>query len=204
MSSPSAIVCLPVLLCALLTAGCDRKAEAPGQAAAAPANVAAASPDEAPPAAATPPGGAVDRSHRGEAMPAAALTDLDGKAVALPVGRPVLVNLWATWCAPCVAELPSLDAAAAGIDAVAINQGEEVGKVRAFLAPRALRHLRPLLDKDMAISLGLSANLPTTILYDADGREVWRVTGGRDWATADSRALIGPAPSAASSGQLAR
>ena len=79
---------------------------------------------------------------------------------------------------------------AAGVDAVAINQGEDPAKVRAFVAARDLKHLRPLLDKDMAVSLGLGANLPTTILYDAAGKEVWRISGGRDWESAGSKDLL--------------
>ena len=98
-----------------------------------------------------------------------------------------------TWCAPCVAELPTLDKAAATVTTVALNQGEDAGKVGPFLAKAKLAHVQPLLDPDMGVSLGLSANLPTTVLYDANGKEVWRVTGGRDWSSAESARLIGEA-----------
>ena len=111
--------------------------------------------------------------------------------------KPLLVNLWATWCAPCIAEMPTLDAAAAGaalrVDAIALNQGDDAAKVRAFLIKAKVAHLRPLLDAGMGVSLGLGANLPTTILYDAHGKEVWRVPGGRDCSSPESLKLIGQA-----------
>ena len=187
MSSRSGVA----LLLALAAAACDRQSAVPEQANGASSGEVTAGEATAParPAARA---GAVDRSHRGAAAPATRLLGLDGAPTDLAAfrGQPVLVNLWATWCAPCVAELPSLDRASAGVVALAVNQGEEAAKIATFLAKAKLAHLRPLRDAEMAISMGLPANLPTTLLYDGQGREVWRVTGDRDWTTSGSRALI--------------
>ena len=195
MARRSAMACLLMLI----AAGCTRQSTPPEQANGAQANSAVANQATADevtaPAGPAAQAGAVDRSHRGTAAPTSRLVDLDGKPVTLAElrGKPVLVNLWATWCAPCVAELPSLDRAAAGLTAVAVDQGEAADKVRPFLAARKLAHLRPLIDADMAISMGLPANLPTTLLYDSEGKEIWRVSGGRDWSSAESGALLAEA-----------
>ena len=97
----------------------------------------------------------------------------------------MLLNLWATWCGPCVKELPTLDALAAReagkLAVVTLSQDMDAGKPKAFLAERKLSHLGDYTDAKMQWLPAVTANLPTSILYGADGKERWRVLGDLDW-----------------------
>ncbi|VVT11756.1 Thioredoxin-like protein [Erythrobacter sp. EC-HK427] len=139
--------------------------------------------------------GLLDRSFTGEPRPAVTVTDLEGQTLDLAsLQEPVLVNLWATWCAPCIAEMPLLDDLAADLDGqvrvltVSMDlRGAEV--VGPFFAERQFTHLPGWMDQpnDLAMAYGGGAVLPLTILYDANGNEVWRVIGAYDWSTAEAR-----------------
>lgn len=141
--------------------------------------------------------GRLDRSKAGSPAPTAAFEDPDGEPVSLAdfQGKPLLVNLWATWCAPCVAEMPTLDALAARekeLQVLTISQdmdGRE--KVEAFFAAREFKAIETYLDPGLAMMTELKVeSLPTTILYDAKGREVWRMTGIEDWTGERAAELI--------------
>lgn len=112
-------------------------------------------------------------------------------------GKPVLVNLWATWCAPCLKELPTLDRLAAEtkgkLVVVPISQDMEGWrKVSEAFTPAKYPHLATRVESQMKFGFQLGARgLPLTILYDAQGKEVWRYAGDRDWSSAESRAKIG-------------
>jgi hypothetical protein len=69
----------------------------------------------------------------------------------------------------------------------------EPAKVQPFLTERKLTNLIAYRDPDLQFSTGMGVSLPTTILYDAAGKEMWRVTGGMDWAGAEAAKLIGEA-----------
>ncbi len=169
----------------LLLAGCDRPEGAPAQPGA----------DEA---ATEAPGGKVDRSHAGTAIPEFVVADPAGKTLSLAAqDGPVLLNLWATWCAPCVKEMPQLDALAGTLDGevkvITVSQdirGAEA--VTSFFAKGGYTRLEPWLDADAALSGQFTPEgaLPLTILFDASGKEVLRVAGGYDWGSPEAAKMI--------------
>ncbi|AZU02936.1 redoxin domain-containing protein [Glycocaulis alkaliphilus] len=111
-------------------------------------------------------------------------------------GKLVLVNFWATWCAPCVVEMPELDALQARLgsddfEVMAISMDRTMDEARRFYEENALEHLA--LYHDPALRLAMAAGsrgLPTTILYDRHGGEIGRLTGEAAWASDDAIALI--------------
>jgi thiol-disulfide isomerase/thioredoxin len=125
--------------------------------------------------------------------------DGNGKDVGLDTykGKVVLVNFWATWCAPCIRELPSLDrmqAALGGDDfqVIALNIDRE-GKRKAKRMVRRLKlkNLSLNLDREVKAAKTLGVlNMPTTFLFDAKGREVGKLEGGAEWDEKESLALI--------------
>ena len=192
LPSRSLIACLP-LVAVLGIAGCD-KAKPSNEQANAAAPVAQAAP-------AAPEAGAIDRSHKGEAMPAMPFAAPGGGPATLGAfrGHPVLVNMWATWCAPCVKELPSLDALAAReagkLQVVAISQ--DMGgdaQVQPFWKSHGIKTLVAYTDpKNRVMNAAAVGDLPTTILYDSKGKEVLRVSGGLDWTGPDAAKLLAEA-----------
>ncbi|TXF98920.1 TlpA disulfide reductase family protein [Massilia arenae] len=109
------------------------------------------------------------------ALPEVMLTDLDGRAVPLSAfaGKPMVVNLWASWCPPCRREMPALGKAqreASDLTFVFVNQGEDSAKVRAYLKAEGLPLRNVVLDPGGALAKAAGApGLPTTLFVDADG-----------------------------------
>ena len=140
----------------------------------------------------------VNRTHKGTPAPSAAFNKPDGSSTSLAAfsGKPTLVNLWASWCVPCVKELPTLDklAQAEGgrLNVVAISQDDAPhASVVAFLQTHKIAKLQSYQDPKMAISGALDAEvLPTSILYDANGKEVWRYVGDQDWTSPAAAKLL--------------
>lgn len=143
--------------------------------------------------------GTVDRSHQGSELPSLVLKDAGGREFRLTSlkGKPFLLNLWATWCAPCVAELPTLAKLAGGGRVAVITVSQDLTgaeKIAPFLAAHGAGALPGWLDPDNDLSTQYDVQvLPTTVYYDAAGREVWRLTGGHDWERADTATLLAEA-----------
>jgi thiol-disulfide isomerase/thioredoxin len=136
--------------------------------------------------------------YKGAAAPDVVFESPDGSPVKLGdfKGKPLLVNLWATWCAPCVAEMPTLDTLATtrgdALRVLTVSMDLEGRRaVDPFFAKAKLQHLDAYLDKKNDLMLALRTDtLPTTILYDSRGREVWRMIGGMDWTGTYAGELI--------------
>ena len=147
----------------------------------------------------------VDRSRKGQPAPDVPYLGPDGGEDRLTdLQGPVLVNFWATWCAPCVKELPTLNALSrsraedGSLAVIAMNQDRAPqGSIEAFFVKLKIDALGLDQDPDMALAGALGVEvLPTTILFDAQGREVWRYVGDLDWTGEEARKLLAELPAA--------
>jgi thiol-disulfide isomerase/thioredoxin len=158
------------------------------------------------------PGGAVDLKTlaHGEmaklevgakASPPPATPFLDGAGHSVTLadlkGPVLVVNLWATWCAPCVKEMPTLAKLQAvypgrvRVVPISMDRAADRERARAFIAEHA--PLSFYQDPNYALAFALDPpveGFPTTILYDRQGRERARLSGGADWSGPDARAVI--------------
>ncbi|MFI2817773.1 TlpA family protein disulfide reductase [Vreelandella piezotolerans] len=110
-------------------------------------------------------------------LPDVTLDDLDGNAVSLPSlthqGERIIVNLWATWCPPCLREMPLLEEADQrdDITVVVVNQGEDLLPIARYLDEQSLSFRYPLRDPEQTLMARFQApGLPTTVLFDTTGR----------------------------------
>lgn len=112
-----------------------------------------------------------------QTLPSAPVYTMEGKPVTLAEvarGKPVVVNVWATWCPPCRREMPTLDKAAARYEGrvvfVALDANENPQQVKAFLNEVGATHVMPVIDRgEVQRQLGVTA-YPTTFFIDSGGR----------------------------------
>jgi thiol-disulfide isomerase/thioredoxin len=150
----------------------------------------------------------------GRALPdGLAFQDAEGRETRFEAfrGRGLIVNFWATWCPPCVAEMPALDRAHAalardGIEVLALSSDRGGrAQVEPFYARTGLRHLGIWLDGRGAVGRALGIRgLPTTLVLDRRGQEVARLEGEAEWDRPEMLAAIrrlvrGGAPAAGTS-----
>jgi thiol-disulfide isomerase/thioredoxin len=129
------------------------------------------------------------------ALPALLLTEFDSGATLdlrrAARGRPLVVNLWASWCGPCRAEMPTLAAAQQrepGVGFLFVNQGESASAVRAYLVDQDLPLREVLLDSGSRLGAAVgSRGLPTTLFYDARGKRIGAHFGVLNAAALQSR-----------------
>ncbi len=124
----------------------------------------------------------------------------EGEAVALADfhGKAILVNFWATWCLPCLKELPSLDALEAELgggsfQVVAIAAGPQGPTgAQAYFDRLEIKNLKLFADPSLrlASAIGGADVLPVSILYDSNGREIGRLVGDADWASPEALRLV--------------
>ncbi len=182
---------VPVLaIAALLLAACDSAPQEEAQPADRGAGQAGAAPPPLP--------GKIVRFRAGEKIPAITVVDPDGQTLELAkLGEPALLNLWATWCGPCKVEMPLLDRLADELDGevrvLTVSQDiQGAEKVVPFFKKEGFENLEPWLDTntDLGVTLADGGLLPTTVLYDAQGVEVFRVAGDYAWDSEEAIAQI--------------
>ena len=123
---------------------------------------------------------------------------LDGEPMSLADfrGRIVLVNFWATWCGPCVAEMPSLDRLEAKLGGrdftvITVSEDRNPAVIAPFYEEHGLRHLKRYHDPSGALSRAFGIRgLPTTVLIDREGQEIGRIEGPAEWDSPEAKALI--------------
>jgi len=131
-------------------------------------------------------------------VPAITVEDGDGAERLLSDwrGQWVVLNFWATWCAPCRHEMPSLDRLQAAMPEIAVlpvaTGRNSVAAIAKFYGEAGVTALPVLRDprSELARNMGV-LGLPVTVILNPEGREVARLTGDAEWDSASARAVLG-------------
>jgi len=152
--------------------------------------------------------GAPDRTKLGQFVPstepfptpAVSLTDSAGHSLELAGlrGKPVVINLWATWCEPCLREMPSLERLQSrfgervAVLAVSEDRGGDKA-VEPFIAKLGLKSVKVYIDAKSEVGHAFGVRgLPTSFVIDREGKVLGRVEGGAEWDSAKMLAVIEP------------
>jgi len=131
--------------------------------------------------------------------PIGVFLDAQGKEVSFAdyKGKVILVNLWATWCAPCIKEMPDLNELQKSLgsekfEVVLLSENQDgIESSLAFLKENNITHLKTYHDFDRNIARSLKSNaLPTSVIINAEGNEVGRLLGPAEWNSGDAKALL--------------
>jgi thiol-disulfide isomerase/thioredoxin len=134
-----------------------------------------------------------------EVLPEIKFQDASGneRSLAQWRGKVVLLNLWATWCVPCRKEMPALDRLQKELgsdrfEVVAVSVDKTgIGGAKKFLDELKVERLAAYADSNVRLTAALKAvGIPTTLLIDAEGREIGRLTGPAAWDSEDAKRLI--------------
>lgn len=125
-------------------------------------------------------------------------TDTDDiKSLADYRGKIVLLNVWATWCAPCLNEMPTLDRlqqemASDDFTVLAVSIDRDgLEKPKRFLERAGVEHLELLVDDTQKLAFTYNAyQLPSTILLDRQGREIGRMVGDTEWDSPEVKTFL--------------
>ncbi|MAI61002.1 MAG: hypothetical protein CBB87_00750 [Micavibrio sp. TMED27] len=126
-------------------------------------------------------------------LPEIAFQDENGSTVSLGdfKGKTVVLNLWATWCAPCVTEMPDLNElqkrlSDQGVEIVTVSMDRSIEKARTFYKKTGIDALPLYWDSTRSLGFDLGFNgLPATVIVNTNGQEVARVSGPLDWLDQD-------------------
>ena len=115
------------------------------------------------------------------------ITSVNFQSEVIQSAKPVLVDFWATWCKPCVRELPSLENLQSNFNAenfeiIAIHIGQTKDQVRSFLTEQGIS-LNVLIDEDITLSNWMVEAIPTTFLVNKEGIVEYRYVGEKYWVS---------------------